>query len=381
MADYDVAVVGAGVHGASAAYHLARRGRSTIVLERDHPANGPTTGRSSAICRAFYTNEFLARVASDSIRVLGNFVATVGGASGFHRTGALFLHGTAEAAEVKATTAALKADGIELDLLAAMDLALDHPAVSRDGVAVAVWEPGAGYADPVLTTTSYLDAARGLGAVVRVKTAVESIEPGAPVVLRTSGDEITADRVLLAAGPWTNPLTDSFGVHLPTHAERHVVASLRCGDAGPTHVVADTVVGWYGKPDLGGLYLVGGLTAGAAIDPDDFTERVSEEELLEYAALLVRRFPALDISTIAGGWAGIYDVSPDWQPVIGEVAPNVVIDCGSSGHGFKLAPVLGSYVASLVAGDDVDVLRPFHPDRFVRGNSLSAGFGEAHVLG
>src|SRR4051812_20899897 len=107
MADYDVAVIGAGVHGASAAYHLATRGLRTIVLERGHPADGPTTGRSSAICRAFYTNQFLAQVAQQSIDVLADFQSAVGGASGFRRTGALFLHGAAEADDVKATTRAI----------------------------------------------------------------------------------------------------------------------------------------------------------------------------------------------------------------------------------------------------------------------------------
>src|SRR3954470_21402206 len=101
--DYDVAVIGAGVHDASAAYHLAQRGLRCVVLERGHPADGPTTGRSSAVCRAFYTNEFLAYVSQESMRILDDFATAVGGASGFHRTGALFLHAAAEAAHVEAT--------------------------------------------------------------------------------------------------------------------------------------------------------------------------------------------------------------------------------------------------------------------------------------
>ena len=186
---------------------------------------------------------------------------------------------------------------------------------------------------------------------------------------------VTARRVLLATGPWTNAVTESFGVELPTHAERHVVASLRCGDAGPTYVVADTVTGWYGKPDLGGLYLVGGLSEQPEVDPDAFSERTSDEELLTYAGLLVDRFPALDNSTIAGGWAGIYDVSADWQPVIGEVAPNVVVDCGSSGHGFKLAPVLGKYVASQQRnpGQGRQDLGEVHFPRDLGGTQVPAG--------
>src|SRR3954465_12598108 len=117
MADYDVAVIGAGAHGASAAYHLATCGLRTIVLERGHPADGPTTGRSSAICRAFYTNPFLAQVAQQSMQVLSDFPAMVGGTSGFRRTGALFLHGAAEAADVRSTAAILQQAGINVELL------------------------------------------------------------------------------------------------------------------------------------------------------------------------------------------------------------------------------------------------------------------------
>src|SRR3954469_8696241 len=116
MADYDVAVSGAGVHGASAAYHLAARGLRTVVLERGYPADGPTTGRSSAICRAFYTNEVLAQVAHESMAVLDDFAAVVGGTAGFRRTGALFLHGAAEEGDVAATTSALQRAGIDVVL-------------------------------------------------------------------------------------------------------------------------------------------------------------------------------------------------------------------------------------------------------------------------
>src|SRR5213592_188058 len=115
MADYDIVVIGAGVHGASTAYQLAKRGLRVVVLERGHPADGPTTGRSSAICRAFYTNQFLADVAQQSLGVFAGFDAQVGGAAGFHRTGALFLHGDADAADVEATVAVLRGKRIDVE--------------------------------------------------------------------------------------------------------------------------------------------------------------------------------------------------------------------------------------------------------------------------
>jgi glycine/D-amino acid oxidase-like deaminating enzyme len=381
MADYDVAVIGAGVHGASAAYHLADRGLHTVILERGHPADGSTTGRSSAICRAFYTNGFLARVAHESIAVLADFETQVGGPAGFHRTGALFLHGTAEVADVAATVNALCAAGIGVRALSPDDLLHSHPEIDVGGVAIAVWEADAGYADPVLTTTCYISAARLRGAVVRIKTLVRAVEPGHPVRLELTDGTLTADRVLVAAGPWTRDLMSGCGVDIPTHAERHVVAGVECRPAPLPYAVADTVRGWYGKPDVGGRYLAGGLTAEPAVDADTASQAITEDEQLRYIGLLVGRFPALADSAPARGWAGIYDVSPDWQPIIGEAATGVVVDCGSSGHGFKLAPVLGRYVAALVAGEDVPELREFHPDRFARGEGLAAGFGDARILG
>ena len=381
MSDYEVAVVGAGVHGAAAAYELGKRGLRTVLLERGFPADGPTTGRSSAICRAFYTNQFLAQVAQASLDIFRDFGARVGGDAGFHRTGALFLHGLTDGGAVEATATMLRTDGIDVELVSPALLAEHHPEVDANGVAMAVWEAGAGYADPVLTTTSYLAAARALGVVVRIKSETLSVVPGSPVLLQLADEEITADRVLIAAGPWSRGLLATCDVDLPTHAERHVVATIRGVADRLPYIVADAVTGWYGKPDVGDRYLVGGLLAEPPVEPDSADPGVADDEVMQYTALLVERFPDLADCVPSGGWAGVYDVSPDWQPIIGEVAANVVVDCGSSGHGFKLAPRLSPYIAALVAGDDVPELREFHPDRFSAGTTLAAGFGDARILG
>ena len=97
---------------------------------------------------------------------------------------------------------------------------------------------------------------------------------------------------------------------------------------------------------------------------------------------MLRRVPALERAEARGGWASLYDVSPDWQPVIGEVATGVFVDAGTSGHGFKLAPALGRHVADLVQGADVDPgLEQFHPRRFAEHHELGAGYGDARILG
>jgi sarcosine oxidase, subunit beta len=92
--------------------------------------------------------------------------------------------------------------------------------------------------------------------------------------------------------------------------------------------------------------------------------------------------PGLAAARSTRGWASLYDVSPDWQPVIGEIAPGVFVDAGTSGHGFKLAPALGAHVADLVTGAQVDPgLAAFDPFRFERGAGLDAGYRDARILG
>lgn len=384
----DVLVVGGGVHGASATWHLARRGVDVLLVERGELAGGPT-GRSSAVCRAYYTDPFLARVAREALDVLASFAEhTAGRDAGFHRTGGLFLHGPADVGVVTRTAAALSAIGTATDLLTTAELTERFPRLALDGVACAAYEHGAGYADPVLTTTAMVGHARDLGARVHLRSEVVGLDVhggtgrGVTVGL-ADGTRVAAGRVLLAAGPWTGRLARLVGASLPLTVERHVVATF--ATAGTDHldvVMADVPGGYYVKPETGGTLLAGPLTPEPAIDdPDTLDERIHDAEVAALGTALVRRVPDLAAAQPRGGWASLYDVSPDWQPVIGEIAPGVVVDAGTSGHGFKLAPALGGYVAALVLGEADPGLAAFHPDRFAAGGGLAAGYGEARILG
>jgi glycine/D-amino acid oxidase-like deaminating enzyme len=197
----EVGVVGAGVHGASAAYHLARRGVATTVFERGRPAGGPT-GRSSGICRAYYTQPFLAEVARDSIAFLAEFADRTGGQdSGFVRTGGLYLHGPGDEQHAQQTVTTLRGLGIGIETLDAQALARRFPGVDADGVAVAVREADAGYADPYRTTTGLVAAAQAHGATFGLgKAVVGLVETPSHVVVSTSdGQTHRAERPLVAA--------------------------------------------------------------------------------------------------------------------------------------------------------------------------------------
>ncbi len=385
MDTFDVAVIGAGVHGCAAAAYLANRGARTVVIDRGAVAGGPT-GRSSAMCRAYYTNPFLARVAREGLDILADFRNwSGGGESGYRPMGALFLHAPDDGDQLRETVPVLAAIGTRVDLLDPDEIEAFHPGFDLTGVGFGAWEADAGPADPSGTTMGLYELAKRRGAVGRLYEAVHEIRPRSAggAMLRCAKGDVEAARVLLAAGPWTAPLARQIGVELPLTVERHYVTTNSWGDATPLpFALADIPHGYYLIPEGETLFGLGQLTEEPQVDPDHFDESVTPDEQERMAAAAMRRLPTLASAGAVGGWASLYDVSPDWQPVIGEIAPGIVVDAGTSGHGFKLAPALGRYVAELVLDGRSDPgIEQFHPDRFAAGQQLTGGFGDAHILG
>lgn len=385
MDTFEVGIVGAGIQGASAAFHLASRGVRCVVFEKGTPASGPT-GRSSGICRAYYTNGFLARAARDSIEMFANFAEiTNGGDAALRRTGMLFLHPPEDSGQVAEAVAHLGSLGIAVDLLSAEEASERFPEFDLSGVGVCAFERDAGYADPAGATAGLFAEAVRLGAEPRTDTQVTSLEPrdgSGAFVVSAGGYRTECERLLIAAGPWTRGLARHLGVDLPLTVERHVVATFRWGKARPVQAHGDLAGDHYLRPEGDDLFLAGHLRPAPQVDPDGFTESIADDEVERLAALIVRRVPSLAQAEAQGGWASLYDVSPDWQPVIGEIAPGVFVDAGTSGHGFKLAPALARHVADLVMGEPTDPgLAEFDALRFREGRPLAAGYRDARILG
>ena len=382
----EVAIIGAGIHGASAAFHLASRGIKPSVFEQVAPAGGPT-GRSSAICRAYYTNPYLARVAHASLEMFRSFGELTGGRDcGYHETGAVYLHPDDDASALHEAARYMNSIGTRIEMLTPDEVRREFPLFDLDGVGIAGWEPGAGYADPVATTTGLLARAAELGANQRLYTKVIGLEAragGGAKLSLDNGETAECDRLLIAAGPWTRRLAAQLGGDLPLTVERHYVATIRWPHAGEmryTH--ADIAGGYYCKPEGEDLYCLGPLTAEPEVDPDAEVLGIALAESDALARLATRRVPRFRDAVSMGGWASLYDVSPDWMPVIGEIAPGVFVDAGTSGHGFKLGPALGADVASLLMGSEMDEgIKEFTPNRFKTGQALTAGYGSARILG
>lgn len=384
----DVVVVGGGVIGASVAFHLARRGVAVTLVEKGSIAAGPT-GRSCGIIRQHYSHPVTVRMALDSLHFFENFEEIVGGPCDFRKTGYLLAAGPDDIDTLSANVAMQRSFGVNTRVISVEELRELEPGVSTEGIVGAAYEADSGYADPYSTTTALANRAEDLGAEILPGTCVRTInvEGGRVRGVETDAGRLDAATVVLAAGPWAPRLAGELGVKLPIIPCR-VQVCLFDRAAGFRHeqIFIDSALGVYTRPEGEDLMLVGSVEtdeAEAGIEDPDHFQRVADFDAVErYSEQLVRRFPAMAKGGFIDGYASLYDVTPDWQPILGELpgVENLYCAAGSSGHGFKLAPAIGEMMADVVAedgvgGDDIDF---FSFDRFARGQRADGGY--AHKI-
>jgi sarcosine oxidase subunit beta len=354
----DVIIVGAGVIGCAAAYHLTRRGFAVTILEKDTVGAGGT-GRSSAIIRTHYSNELTARMALHSLRVFQQWDDEVGGECGFQRTGWVAIMDARDKAGLEANIALQRDVGIETSLLSPDDLQELMPGVETGDLAAVVYEPESGYADPHLTVNGYADAAKRLGAKIVVNCEVTGVRVAGDTVVGVDATRgrFDAPVIVNCAGPWGARVAAMTGVDAPINSCRVQVAVFRRPPGFKTHpVVMDFLQGAYFRAETGNLTIAGSIDpseANAVVDPDDYAEHADAEFEAEMGEMFMRRYPPMEMSESLGGYASIYAVTPDWHPIIDEVpeGSGSYICSGFSGHGYKLAPAVGLMVAERIAGE------------------------------
>jgi glycine/D-amino acid oxidase-like deaminating enzyme len=295
----------------------------------------------------------------------------------------VFLAATENAAVLGSSVEMHKRLGIRESLLSAPELAQLDPQLSTDDVACGAYDPDGGYADPTLATNSFADAARERGVDVLQRTTVTGllIEGGRIAGVKTDKGDISARAVVNAAGPWGAKLAEHAGISVPLTVTRHPVVVMHRPPAWRTRtpVWGDLIGGWYFKPDGESGMMVGSVREDhRSVSADDYNQVPTHEEIAAASAAIVRRFPVMEEGTARKGWAGVYDVTPDSQPVIDAISrvPGFFCAFGFSGHGFKIAPAVGTIVADLVlegrcARYDIGL---FRHDRFVEGDLHQSGY-------
>jgi glycine/D-amino acid oxidase-like deaminating enzyme len=378
----DVVVIGGGCTGTSIAWQLASQGAGRVVLIEKQQIAAGATGRSSAIVRTHYTHPALARMALRALRVFERFGEIVGGNAEFRPAGFLALVPTIDAGALAANVAMHRELGIAAQLVQPSELAEIEPRMARDDIGAAAWEPESGYADPHGTAASYAAAARRRGAELRIGPRAESIGLGPAGVewVATDAGRIATRTAVVAAGYRSRELLAVIGVDLPLTPVRHDLAIVRrTPEFGASHpVISDRVLGSYYRPEGGELTLIG-TTAAHEGHQDSDVER-DRAPFLEDTATLVdrfsRRFPGQAQAALRGGYTGVYDCSPDLQPILGPVPgiPGLHVAAGFSGHGFKLSPVVGELIAEQILTGRTTLidLELFSLARFAEGRTITS---------
>lgn len=383
----DVVIIGGGVTGCSIAYHLAERGvRQVVVLEKSVLASG-ATGKSSACIRQHYSTPETCRMVRESLRFFETFEErTAGRTASFVRVGYLLGVDDRLRKPMEASVALQQSAGIKTRLVTPEEMGEIEPRVRVDDFVAGCYEPESGYADPSQTTQGLAGAARERGVRTLEQTEVLGIATGNGRVtgVRTSNGEIQAPVVINAAGTWGDRVGRMVGVEIPITVCRHKINFFTRprAAASPHPLVYDFVKNIYTRPETGGLTLVGLLDAEEVndrVDPDRYTEGVSFEETADAMERAAHRFPVMEQGEVARGYAGCFDVTPDWHPILDHSpVDGFYIAVGFSGHGFKLSPAVGDMMARLVvdgkkAGDDVDA---FRLSRFAEGKPIRGTYGD-----
>ena len=385
----DVVIVGGGVTGASTAFQLAQRNAGKILLvERATVGAGPTA-KSIGIIRLHYSYEPLIRLAVRSLEMFTRFEELTGGTADFTRAGFLLLATHAQLPAVQENVALQRRLGVRTSILSPEEIARLDPRMSLDDVGGAAFEPDSGYADGYATTTSFAAAARRAGAEIWEATRAERIvtENGRVTGLDTTRGPITSARVLVAAGPWTPHVMSTAGINVPIQASRQQVVQLEPpADFGRLEVVIeDMTQGFYARPESRSSVLAGVLEEEAeqVVSADDFSQGVDFEFVTRVSRLWAHRYPGASEAGVRGGYASVYDITPDWQPVLGHVdaVEGLSVAAGFSGHGFKLGPALGECLAALILGEqpEIDIssfaLSRFASGRLIRGKHIQGILG------
>lgn len=352
----DVVVVGGGVVGTSVAFHLAEAGAAVVLLERDELASG-SSGKPIGGVRAQFSDPANVALGARSLELFAGFGDRPGADIGLRRVGYLFLLADeTEVATFRAGVAMQNALGVPGRLVDLDEACALNPYVDRDAYVAAAWSPTDGWARPAQVVRGYADAATGLGARVLTGTEVTGVEvrDGTVRAVRTDRGDVSTTTVVCCAGAWSARLGEQAGVALPVRPLRRQIAFTgppaehRPGPQMPFTI--DFATTFYAHrtgdgPDAGLL-----LGMAERDQPVGFGRDLDPSWLPGLREAARRCLPALADLPVTGGWAGLYETTPDNNALIGEAGDvsRFLYATGFSGHGFLQAPAVGEVVRDLV---------------------------------
>lgn len=343
-------VIGGGVMGTSIAFHLAEAGVSDVLLlERGQLAEG-STSRAAGGVRAQFSDPLNVRIGARSLEAFARFGERPGWEIDLRRVGYLFLLTRAEDVEAFTEGVAMQNRlGVPSRMITPAEAGELSPLINVDDVLAAAYSPDDGHATPEAVVHGYAAGARAAGASIETGCEVRSIDVHAGRIagVVTNRGTVETGAVVCAAGAWSAAIGEMVGVPLPVTPVRRQILHTEPIPNLPEHIpmTIDFATGFYFHREGSGLLM-------GMADPNEtpgFKLDTTEDWIPGLLEVAERRAPAITEAGIAGGWAGLYEVSPDHNAIVGEAAvpARFLYATGFSGHGFLQGPAIGEIVRDL----------------------------------
>lgn len=366
----DVIVIGSGVIGCAAAYYMAKKGMSVLVLDQDESVGNGGSSRNGGGVRqsgrdprelplAIYGVEHVWPTLSDELGVDVEY----------HKEGNLRLGKTETHKQIlTGLTEKAVACGLNVRMIDAEEVRKINPYLSEE-VTCASWCPTDGHANPLTTTLGFYKNARALGVVFHMGEKVVRLEKvhGKLRHVCTKTAVYEADQVLVAAGYASRFLTQTVGIDVPMREELIEALVTEAEPKMFPQMLGTADADFYGHQTNHGSFVFGGATGMESTVLDNGTNRTSSLTAPCICRGIMKYVPKLADAKIVRTWAGYEDLSIDGIPVISKVeeVPGLLLACGFTGHGFGISPVVGQLLAQLAAGETPMLnLQEFRYDRF-----------------
>jgi sarcosine oxidase, subunit beta len=345
-----VVIIGGGVMGTSAAFHLAEAGVDVVLVERGELGSG-STSRAAGGVRAQFSDALNIQIAQRSLVAFREFARRPGWEIDLKQVGYLFVLSRESDVPRFETSVALQNEyGVPSRMLTASEARALCPLLAGDDILAAAFSPEDGHATPEAVVQGYASAARALGAHIRVGCEATDIETvgGEISEVVTEHGSVRTGVVVCTAGAWSRRCGEMVGLELPVTPLRRQILFTEPMTGLPANLpfTIDFESSFYFHREGPGLLL--GMS-----DPNErpgFAVESTDDWVPDLVEIAARRAPRVAEAGIRGGWAGLYEITPDDNAIIGEATgvSRFLYATGFSGHGFLQGPAVGEILRDLV---------------------------------